>query len=156
MHAKCFVQYMQNICSLTTYVDDRCKVRIHFYNILFHNLRRQQLKLFYFTLVWSRYLLFDVPAIWRQPMCHEVDCYFCLIKVKQHGRHRTVEYAHVHSFTKPILHSPSVPYPVCPKRKIQQQIDDLFGSSDLNKSNVELEKNPKPLTQFELNDWIRD
>jgi len=43
-----------------------------------------------------------------------------------------------------------------PKRKIQQQIDDLSGSNDLNESDVELEKNPKPLTQSELNDWIRD
>ncbi|XP_050521448.1 uncharacterized protein LOC126894445 [Daktulosphaira vitifoliae] len=65
----------------------------------------------------KQYLSFDVPTIWRQPMCHEVDCYFCLTKIKQHGRHKTVEYAHVNSMSKPVPHSLSVKYPVCPKRK---------------------------------------
>ncbi|XP_050548562.1 uncharacterized protein LOC126910234 [Daktulosphaira vitifoliae] len=66
----------------------------------------------------KRYLSFDVPTIWRQPMCHEVDCYFCLTKIKQHGRHKTVEYAHVNSMSKPVPHSLSVKYPVCPKKNI--------------------------------------
>lgn len=102
----------------------------------------------------SRYLSFDVPAIWRQPMCHEVDCYFCLTKLKQHGRHRTIEYAHVNSFTKPVPHSPSVPYPVCPKRK--KQLHDSYGSTESSQSDVEHEKKPMLFTQSELNDLIRD
>lgn len=107
-----------------------------------------------------RYLSFDVPAIWRQPLCHEVDCYFCLTKVKQQGRHRNVEYADVHSFKKPTPHNPSAPYPVCPKQN--QNSDESSDAKDdplaLNGSDSEseVENIPKPLTQAELNDWIRD
>lgn len=87
-------------------------------------------------------------------MCHEVDCYFCLTKVKQVGRHHNVKYADVPSFTKPIPHSAAVSYPACPNQepKEDDKINELV-ETDLEE---EEEKSIKPLTQAELNDWIRD
>lgn len=87
-------------------------------------------------------------------MCHEVDCYFCLCNIKQHGRHRKIEYPQVSSLTKPIPHSTYVPYPVCPKKK---KLDTPSSeSSESNTSVTEPMEDPKPFTQFALNDLIRD
>lgn len=98
---------------------------------------------------------FDVPVIWRQAMCHSVDCYFCLTKVQQHGRHRKVEYPEVHSMAKPVPHSPLVQYPVCPKRKKQPESSDK-STDKSNESFVEREEKIMPFTQSELNDLMRD
>lgn len=109
-----------------------------------------------FVFLFSCFLSFDSPAIWRQPYFHDLDCYFCLTTVNQHGRHRTVEYVNVevHSMTKPVLHSLSVPYPVCPKRT--EELHDTSDSTEFTESDVDLEKIPKLYTQCELNDMIRD
>lgn len=103
-----------------------------------------------------------MPTIWRQPFCHATDCYFCLTKIQQRGRHKKVEYAQVPSMTKPIPHSHSVPYPVCTKRKREPSVEpdeppvEPDEQSTADESEVELERNPKLFTQSELNDLIRD
>lgn len=97
---------------------------------------------------------FDVPAIWRQPINHEIDCYFCLAEVKQNGRHKSIKYADVNSFTKPIPHMSEVQYPICPKRK--HESNDSSDSEDFDDSDHKKENKILPLTQAELNDWIRD
>lgn len=95
---------------------------------------------------------FDVPAIWHEPKNHEIDCYFCLANVKQNGRHKSVEYADVNSFIKPIPHMPEAQYPLCPKRKHDSDSYDSSDDSDLNEN----KETVMPLTQAELNDWVRD
>lgn len=145
MVTKCCVPYLQ---SKFKYVDERCKVRTCSY-FPFYQIERFKKPIFS---VHSKHLPFDVPATWRQPMYHETDCYFCLTKVKQIGRHRSVEYANVNSFTKPIPHSPEVPYPIRPMQNAQNDGE----SSEFSSSDSEEKKTKKPLTQAELNDWIRD
>lgn len=101
----------------------------------------------------SRFLAFDVPATWRQPTCHEIGCYFCLTKVNLNGRHRFVKYAEAESFSKPILRTSASPYPICPKRKDQSDDTD---NADMDYNYAETDHIIKPLTEAELNDWIRD
>lgn len=102
----------------------------------------------------SHYLSFDEPAIWRVPLCHQTNCYFCLTEITQTGRHRKVNYANVDSFTKPIPHSEIVPLPVCPKRKMIEE--DVFEDNDENDLDFKPEKHPIQFSQAELNDLIRD
>lgn len=104
-----------------------------------------------------------MPTIWRRPFCHATDCYFCLTKVKQQGRHKTVEYPQVASMTKPVPHSSSVPYPVYPKRKRAPSVESTVTKSEEEFKEeceedfeVELERNPKLFTQSEFNDLVRD
>lgn len=64
---------------------------------------------------------------------------------------KIVEYANVHSFTKPIAHSPSVPFPLCSKNT-----NESYGSTESSQSDVECIAQPKLFTQPELNGLIRD
>lgn len=128
--------------------------------VLFHLFKNhEQIFIILFLSLVSRYLSFDVPTKWYKPLCHATDCYFCLTKVQQRGRHKNVQYAQVPSITKPISHSPSVPYPVCPKRKreISVEFDDpTVEDEEPDESAVEFERKPKLFTQLELNDLVRD
>ena len=92
----------------------------------------------------SRYLSFDVPTVWRKPR-------FCLTKIVQRRRHRTVNYSVVHCFTEPMSHSKSFPIRVCPTHSHPQS--EISEPSD---GDFDLRKKIVPLSQSEMNDWIRN
>lgn len=87
-------------------------------------------------------------------MCHEVDCYFCLTKVKQNGRHRSVQYANVPAFQKRIPHDSGFARPVCPKRK--HKSDDSSEFSESSESDSKENRRVRPYSLAELNDLIRE
>ena len=60
----------------------------------------------------------------------------------------------VQYFTEPISHSTLFPFPVCPKHSHPQS--QTFESSDGSDGDFELRKKIVPLSQSEMNDWIRD
>lgn len=77
---------------------------------------------------------FDVPIIWREPICHSEDCYICMTKVLGFGKSRKVIYANVPTAVS--------------------EGSSEYGKSSCNEFLMENERNV--LSQAQLNDWIRD
>lgn len=98
-----------------------------------------------------------MPTIWRRPFCHATDCYFCLTKVEQHGRHKKVDYAQVPTMIKPVPHVDSDPYPVYPKRRREDSVEsDVDNQSTCDENEAELERKPVLFTQLDLDDLMKD
>lgn len=98
---------------------------------------------------------FGVPMIWREPLCHSVDCYFYLRKSTGFGKSTKWVYATVASVSLPAPHSREFPHPNCPDSTIEffessQQTDT---SSD---NEFQQESQLQHFTQPELNDLVRD
>lgn len=98
---------------------------------------------------------FGVPMIWREPLCHSVDCYFCLSKSTGFGKSAKWVYATVASVSLPVPHSSEFPHPKCPDSTIEffessQQTDT---SSD---NEFQQESQLQHFTQPDLNDLVRD
>lgn len=93
--------------------------------------------------------------IWRKPLCHTVDCYFCLSKLTGFGKNAKWAYAAVASVSLPVPHSSEFPYPKCPDSIVQfSQSSQESGKSSGNE--FQLETQLQPFTQPELNDLVRD
>lgn len=86
---------------------------------------------------------FGVPMIWREPLCHTVDCYFCLSKSIGFGKSAKWVYAAVTSVSLPIPHSTTCPHPTCPDSNV-----GFSGSSQEAGTSSGSEFEPKTLQRF--------
>lgn len=98
---------------------------------------------------------FGVPMQWREPKNHFDDCYFCCVNL--HGVNvKKMIYPDLQSARRPLPHSEEVPVPTfCFTYESSCEETDSNASSD---SDIEetASSEPKPFTQVELNDLIRD
>jgi hypothetical protein len=73
-------------------------------------------RLFATWVKYSRSMSFSIPIIWREPMDHASDWYFCLSSitgVTAKSKH-TVQYPNVPSATRPVSHGAELPVPKPP------------------------------------------
>ena len=104
---------------------------------------------------------FAAPAVWREPVDHVSDCYFCLAQVQGFSRKSklTVQYPKDTSVQLPVPHCVELPVP----SSTRQHIDSSTGSDEPSTScNDEstpyrpATAEPHLVTQAELNELARD
>lgn len=99
--------------------------------------------------------LFAVPMLWRSPIDHVTDCYFCLTEVSG-GRHGKVTYpSGLQSVSYPVPHLPGEPKPECPTHQPAKKRKTASNESNWSASS-EAEEKAKLMDQAELNDLCRD
>ena len=57
---------------------------------------------------------FAIPRIWRKPMNHHLDCYFCMVDISKYKKSKdrlTVVYPRMPSSIGPVSHSDELPVP---------------------------------------------
>ena len=72
----------------------------------------------------SRSVPFAIPMVWRDPMAHDSECYFCLISitcVSAKSKH-TVQYPNLPSAMRPVPHNAELPVPKPPTNMILSDI----------------------------------
>ncbi|KAI6647100.1 hypothetical protein LOD99_8937 [Oopsacas minuta] len=89
---------------------------------------------------------FAVPMIWREPMCHLSDCYFCMTKIDGITKKNksSIAYPDVPSAIRPVPHSEDLPVPVpleildSSSDNDSNDLDDLIRDLNLPKSSSEI------------------
>ena len=107
---------------------------------------------------------FGVPMVWREPKNHSDDCYFCSCNVQGFNskNYTNIVYPNIESAVRPIPHGPNVPVPSPPSTLDDLEDPDFLSESfDGNNNDEDATYNPgidepKPFTQSELNDLVRD
>jgi len=94
--------------------------------------------------------------IWREPTCHASNCYFCLSKKEGFGKGLRRKYANVQSVVFPVPHSSDRSHPVCPNAIIKSIQPVAETTTETSETEFEGEKPIVPITQKQLNDWVRD
>lgn len=107
-------------------------------------------------------LKFGVPMIWREQKNHYDDCYFCMINIvgiNKNNRHKW-KYPNISSVQRPVPHSENVPIPTFHQVVQQSQEDEaeipISSQVDDDFEYCGKTSDPKPFSQNELNDLIRD
>ena len=105
---------------------------------------------------------FCSPMIWREPVDHCSDCYFCMVSTTglNSRTKKNIEYPNIPSVTRPVPHSDENPIP---------KFNELFISSDPNSDDddyfpadlrpndhSQMDKSPLLFDQHNLNDLVRD
>ena len=112
---------------------------------------------------------FAIPMIWREPLNHHDDCYFCVVNTSgfsTKNKHKII-YPNLRLALRPVVHGDAFPVPVPPKDRIesvQDEIDveegasggNLNASADPNFIPEDTDTSPQTFNQEELNDLIRD
>ena len=102
-------------------------------------------------------LKFGIPLVWREPVKHDTDGYFCVINLIGINRKNrcSLKYPDLQSARHPVAHCDEIPVPV---------FEELPDISDEDSSGVEEneeevihdEDAPHPFSQMELNDFVCD
>ena len=92
---------------------------------------------------------FGVPMVWREPMNHHDDCYFCMVDMTGWNSYKkkTWFYPDIKSAIRPVPHCSEVPVPVPVFSSLP---DSVFSDS------MPATPKAKPFTKGELNDLVRD
>ena len=104
--------------------------------------------------------------VWREPLNHIDDCYFCLVITTCIGKIKRQKIAHpnIPSAIRPIQHSKEIPFPTLKglflsldkksmsATETEEFLPDLEGFS----SNAKQFNLPQCFSQIELNDLVRD
>ncbi|KAI6659675.1 hypothetical protein LOD99_14598 [Oopsacas minuta] len=100
---------------------------------------------------------FAVPMIWREPMCHLLDCYFCMTKIDGITKKikSSIAYTDVPFAIKPVPHSEDLLVPV------PLEIVDISSDNDSSGDSDEYilppnDNSPQLIDQDDLDDLIRD
>ncbi|KAI6648986.1 hypothetical protein LOD99_6869 [Oopsacas minuta] len=100
---------------------------------------------------------FAVPMIWREPLCHISDCYFCMTKIDGiiKKNKSSIAYPDVPSAIRPVPHSEDLPVPV------PSEILDISSDNDSSGDSDEYilppdDNSPQLFDQNDLDDLIRD
>ena len=106
-------------------------------------------------------LKFGIPMVWREPTNHANDCYFCAVDVTGINRNNrnNLKYPDLESARRPVAHCDDIPVPVL--AELTDISDEEFSSvEELEEEEKELvvldDDAPKPFSQKELNDLVRD
>lgn len=110
-------------------------------------------------------LPFGVPMVWREPVDHHSDCYFCMVNIKGVGKknRHNISYPNIPSAIRPIPHSEQLPIPVfkgfssCEDEDTEQDQElSKTTSADSSSSDSDISSTPQQFSQVELNDLVRD
>ena len=115
---------------------------------------------------------FGVPVVWREPKNHHDDCYFCIVNMSGWNQRKKKDwyYPDIESARRPIPHCAEVPVPAFTSLPALTAADEMVeamddtdsGDSSISSSSsmggVEYSPSskPKPFSQGQLNDLIRD
>lgn len=111
-----------------------------------------------------RSLKFGVPMVWREPINHIDDCYFCLVNITGLNRKNRSKwtYPDLLSARRPVPHSDEVPIPTF--HQLPELSQDEFNLSDVPCDTDQgsdsdyggTSSSPQRFNQNELSDLIRD
>jgi len=104
---------------------------------------------------------FAIPMIWREPVNHVDDCYFCLTNITgmTKKKRRKICYPNLRSAIRPVPHSKDLPVPSC---VLPVTYDDSDCDSDGNAvyddddEYIGSDTGAKLMNQEELDDLVRD
>ena len=114
---------------------------------------------------------FEVPMVWREPKNHQKDCYVCLGDMTGWNQRKKKDwyYPDIESARRPVPHCTEVPVPVftfLPYLTTHETLLEAMEHSNSSCSNYSstsiaaeassLSTNPKPFSQGQLNDLVRD
>ena len=96
--------------------------------------------------------------VWREPRNHEDDCYFCTVKVKGYNAktRKGIIYPNIPFAIRPIPHGPEVPIPFPPDVLKFSSSSSEPDTQDTHLYQPETSEEPKPLSQSELQDSMRN
>ena len=102
---------------------------------------------------------FAIPRIWREPITHHDDCYFCMVDISTYKKtkdRKTIVYPSIPSSIAPVNYIPELPIP-------QPPIAHAMSSTSLEDDDADFEvdaqcssKDPHFPNQNELDDLTRD
>ena len=118
---------------------------------------------------------FGIPMVWREPKNHHDDCYFCMNVMSgwNQNKKKSWHYPNIDSALRPVAHCPEIPVPVFTSLpdliSDEAAMLDVVGDENDNNSSCsncsdtdssatssQTQSKPKPFTQDQLNDLVRD
>ena len=106
--------------------------------------------------------LFAVPMVWREPINHTDDCYFCLTKTSgfnNRNRH-LIQYPTVLSAIRPVGHCEQLPYEPrdipCASNVSESEFSNDTDSHRSSSTSSNKATGAHFITQADLNDLVRD
>jgi hypothetical protein len=101
---------------------------------------------------------FGIPMVWRQPINHVDDCYFCMCTLKGFNtkNKKAITYPNLPSAIRPVPHGPDIPVPNPPKQLHTLQAESSATPSDSSEDSEHGTDTCEPFTQTELNGLVRD
>ncbi|XP_077148844.1 uncharacterized protein LOC143809685 [Ranitomeya variabilis] len=114
----------------------------------------------------KRAMKFAIPRIWRQPIDHSSNCYFCMVdpaKCRTGKNVPQIIYPDIPSSIAPAPHCPEMPVPTPSKRdqpssgkSCKSDSEEDIGDQDYVFTDAVEERSPYFPNQKDVNDLIRD
>ena len=111
-------------------------------------------------------LSFGVPMVWREPLNHIDDCYFCLVNTTGIGKikKQKIAYPNIPSAIRPIQHSKEIPFPIFKglflsldeESRSATETEEFLPDLEDFSSNAKQFNLPQCFSQIELNDLVCD